>query len=225
MEQMTLEQSDAMIHTQYGISRSGKWPAAEKRHLEIQPACLVCGTTKKLAVHHVYPFHFVIALGRPDLEIDERNLRTLCSGDQVDQHHLLVGHLDDWQSYNPQLEHSIAFCHLLTARQIRSLPHWLLLHANKPPHLSLMSNQQRSAMLVLLNRLMPVEAKASYESVSSLVKDTSSPEFSAGFEKILEESKDRKAKELADLTSADRPPEEAQEHFYGEETTEEKTDG
>jgi hypothetical protein len=29
-------------------------------------------------VHHIFPFHDCVALGRPDLELDERNLITLC---------------------------------------------------------------------------------------------------------------------------------------------------
>jgi hypothetical protein len=33
-------------------------------------------------VHHIFPFHYCIALGRPDLELDDRNLITLCEDEQ-----------------------------------------------------------------------------------------------------------------------------------------------
>ena len=54
-------------------------------------------------MHHIFPFHYCIALGRPDLELDDRNLITLCedeAGKPGQNHHLLVGHLDDFESSN-----------------------------------------------------------------------------------------------------------------------------
>lgn len=65
----------------YGISRSPRWPGVEKEHLKLEPTCRVCGksaTQAPLQVHHRYPFFFAIHLGRPDLELDQRNLVTLC---------------------------------------------------------------------------------------------------------------------------------------------------
>ena len=66
-----------------GQPRSSHWPAVEKAHLAESPACACCTTassTAKQQVHHVWPFHYCIALGRPDLELDPRNLITLCEG-------------------------------------------------------------------------------------------------------------------------------------------------
>ena len=90
-----------------GITRSPEWPRVEHEHLQLQPHCEACkpGTNlqAKLQVHHIFPFHYCVALGRPDLELDQRNLITLCedeAGNPADNHHLLVGHLDDFQSSN-----------------------------------------------------------------------------------------------------------------------------
>jgi 5-methylcytosine-specific restriction enzyme A len=90
---------------QHGIARSDKWPAVERAHLEKHPQCVACVSPGAVvAVHHVMPFHICIALGRPDLELDERNLITLCAGGEG-EHHLLLGHSDDWDSMNLSVRH------------------------------------------------------------------------------------------------------------------------
>ncbi|GCE16544.1 HNH endonuclease [Dictyobacter kobayashii] len=56
---------------------------------------MVCGHRGKgLQVHHIKPFHLY-----PELELDPNNLITLCEI-RGRTHHLLIGHLDDWESYN-----------------------------------------------------------------------------------------------------------------------------
>lgn len=71
--------------------RSPKWPAVRAKYLREHPACEVCGATENNAVHHRLPYHLF-----PAKELDPDNLQTLC-----DEHHLLVGHLMSWKSYNP----------------------------------------------------------------------------------------------------------------------------
>jgi len=43
--------------------------------------------------------------GRPDFELDPRNLLTPCVHHDC-EHHVLIGHLDDYESYN---RHVLAF--------------------------------------------------------------------------------------------------------------------
>lgn len=95
------------IAAEYNIARSPKWSQVQKQHLKLQPLCVACklGTNSqtKPQVHHIFPFHYCIVLGRPDLELDQRNLITLCeneAGHPADNHHLLIGHLDDFKSSN-----------------------------------------------------------------------------------------------------------------------------
>src|SRR5262249_40052921 len=110
----TLPGGDTMaVHSDHGeleaakfdIRRSPEWPKVEKAHLAKQAHCICCRPGYKseagLQVHHIFPFHYCIALGRPDLELDDRNLITLCENEKSEpgeDHHLLVGHLDDFQS-------------------------------------------------------------------------------------------------------------------------------
>ena len=79
--------------------RSEHWPRVEEAFKVKNPRCACCGGTENLNVHHVMPFHLCIAVGRPDLELDDRNLVTLCRGPF--NCHLLFGHLGDFKGFNP----------------------------------------------------------------------------------------------------------------------------
>jgi len=80
----------------WGISqgeRSGEWRRVRDQFVEKFPVCAACGSSAALNVHHVIPFHV-----RPDLELDEWNLITLCR-----EHHFRIGHDPDgpWRSKKP----------------------------------------------------------------------------------------------------------------------------
>ena len=70
--------------------RNDDWPKVRRLHLKLHPSCEVCGATKRLAAHHIAPYQW-----NPELEMDPDNLITLCPA-----HHLFVGHLMQWASYN-----------------------------------------------------------------------------------------------------------------------------
>lgn len=103
----------------YGRSRSPQWPMVAREHLQKEPACVVCGYRGRgLQVHHIKPFHLF-----PDLELDPNNLITLCEVKGRD-HHLLLGHLDDWESYNLNIRTDAKRFHKESARQIKAEPIW-----------------------------------------------------------------------------------------------------
>ena len=78
-----------------GGKRSSKWGEVKKQHLKEYPTCASCGTSNKLEVHHIKPFHL-----HPDLELEQSNLITLCMESDC---HLLVGHGDNFKAYNPNV--------------------------------------------------------------------------------------------------------------------------
>ena len=82
--------------TAQGKGRSPQWPKARKAHLETEPKCAWCGSTKSLEVHHIRPFHL-----HPELELDPSNLITLCESDE--KCHLSKGHLGSWKQENPDI--------------------------------------------------------------------------------------------------------------------------
>ncbi len=79
-------------------SRSGQWPAIRKQFLKDNIACAVCGTKgsflKPNEVHHIKPFNL-----RPELELEENNLITLCR-----DHHFFIAHLMSWSSWNENVK-------------------------------------------------------------------------------------------------------------------------
>jgi 5-methylcytosine-specific restriction enzyme A len=81
-------------HKLAGKKRSTGWRRVRAEHLRRQPRCAVCGGTRVLEVHHVQPFHL-----HPDLELDPKNLITLCESPGLACHHVF-GHLGDWKSWN-----------------------------------------------------------------------------------------------------------------------------
>jgi hypothetical protein len=148
----------AQVAAQYGLQRSPEWPKAEKDHLQLQPTCVACGGTENLQVHHILPFHFCILLGRPDLELDQRNLITLCQG--TSDHHLLLGHLDDWQSYNHTVTQDAPGPFKgMTEQQIRADLAWQQMVESRPPVWELMTDADKAAFRQLMDTLYPLPAQ------------------------------------------------------------------
>jgi len=81
-----------------GAKRSKDWRKVRRDHLKKNPLCVVCHGTKKLQVHHMIPFYIA-----PQLELEKSNLITLCTSRKPAalNCHLLIGHLGDFQSANP----------------------------------------------------------------------------------------------------------------------------
>ena len=74
-----------------GIARSSKWGRTKRDYEIIHPKlCSVCGTKKKVELHHLLPFHLY-----PKLENDFNNLIWGCR-----DHHYFVYHLMDWSAYS-----------------------------------------------------------------------------------------------------------------------------
>lgn len=93
-----LESIDGMT---YEGPRSSEWVQIRTDFVRKHPRCEACGSTANLNVHHVVPFH-----QRPDLELVEDNLITLCR-----EHHFRIGHDPDgkgpakpsWLTSNPNV--------------------------------------------------------------------------------------------------------------------------
>ena len=149
----------ALEAARHGIPRSSEWPKVEKAHLQKQPRCICCapGTNTHAGqqVHHIFPFHYCIGLGRPDLELDDRNLITLCedeAGKPGENHHLLVGHLDDFQSSNLAVSEDAARTfHGMDAVAIKSDLSWLRKKAHRLAPLDKMTPADKEAFKRAMN--------------------------------------------------------------------------
>ncbi|GCE15893.1 HNH endonuclease [Tengunoibacter tsumagoiensis] len=117
----------ARVANKYGRARSPEWPRVAHEHLRHEPACVVCGHLGKgLQVHHIKPFHLF-----PELELDPNNLITLCEI-KGRTHHLLIGHLDDWESYNKRVREDTKLYSHQSATAIKANPHWQKEVAQRP---------------------------------------------------------------------------------------------
>ena len=150
-----------LIAARYGITRSAEWPSVERSHLARHPHCVACRRPgARVEVHHIFPFHFCVALGRPDLELDERNLITLCAESDergAGDHHLLLGHFDDWESMNLHVRGEAAGkFHGMTALVLRASDTWRKVAARRPAHLRGMSADVLHALRHAMDRHMPL---------------------------------------------------------------------
>lgn len=119
----------ARIARQYGYKRSRHWPAARRAYLVRQPTCVACKKQYRglrawfvrlftgTIVHHIVPFHVCLALDRPDLETDTRNLLTLCAG-----HHLVIGHLLNYEEFNLYAKACVLRCWGKTPEEVLHNP-------------------------------------------------------------------------------------------------------
>lgn len=99
--------------------RSPEWARVAMEHRRREPACVVCGYKgRKVQVHHIKPFHL-----HPQLELDPHNLITLCEA-RGRNHHLLLGHLNSWESYNEHIREDAKHFRHKSAREIRADAHW-----------------------------------------------------------------------------------------------------
>ena len=143
-----------------GFQRSPLWPAVQARHLAGHPDCAACARPgAPVQVHHIFPFHFCIALGRPDLELDPRNLITLCqskAGVQAPDHHLLVGHLASFQSANLSVsQEADGLFHGLTAAQLEQDPGWRSRVQTRLAPLEQLTPAERTALRAAMDRRFP----------------------------------------------------------------------
>ena len=153
------------VAVEHGLERSKRWPSVARNFVKANPHCAACEkSTTWLGIfahqvhHKVIPFHLAVLLGRPDLELDFRNLVTLCQV-PTRQHHLLLGHLDDFKSYNPECDAFIKRFFGMSAKDIESNPEWLAAEARRPKTWSNMTESEKKVLRNKLDAHLPPDPK------------------------------------------------------------------
>jgi hypothetical protein len=164
-----------LVAEEHGVRRSPHWPTVEKHFLAAHPRCSACNDdqhkarvaqvghaaliTRGLQVHHaIIPFHYAILLGRSDLELDDRNLDVFCeneAGIKTEDHHNLVGHLRNFQSYNPDIPGSLRVYRGFTHEQLIANSKFLALCAALPKKWPELSESERAALRKTLDAKLP----------------------------------------------------------------------
>ena len=158
--------ADRAIFQKTGIARSPLWDRVARAFRAAHPQCAACDETANVEIHHKFPFHYVVACGRPDLELDTRNLLTLCAKPDS-QHHLLLGHLGDWQSYNPAVNGFIKRYAGKTAAVIHATEAWQKAAAARPKHLEQMTAADKAAFKARLDKKFGPHAALMAEAVNA----------------------------------------------------------
>ena len=158
-----MSQAGTAVAAEHGVARSPHWPGVEKAVLAANPHCIACApgqVSGGLQVHHVFPLHYCIALGRPDLELDPRNLVVLCEteeGKPGENHHLLLGHLGDFKEGNLDVRSFAVTYNGQKLDQIRENANYKLAVQNqKLKALNLMSAQEKQALRALMDKTFPL---------------------------------------------------------------------
>jgi hypothetical protein len=143
-----------------GHGRSGHWPTIEKAFRKLHPQCVCCvvTSTKHVQIHHRFPFHYCVALGRPDLELDMRNLITLCEWPDhkgFPDHHLLIGHLGFFVSSNLNVVDDAHIFRGMSAAEIKKDPRWLKKVKERLKPLDEMTTKDKAAFTKLMNTTFP----------------------------------------------------------------------
>lgn len=87
----------------YSGNRSSEWNKVRKQFIKTHNVCAVCGIQKDLQVHHIQPFHLY-----PELELDTKNLITLCISKYWGFNcHLILGHAGNFRYENPWIKEDI----------------------------------------------------------------------------------------------------------------------
>jgi hypothetical protein len=142
-----------------GHGRSSHWPTVEKAFRKIHPQCVCCivKSVTHIQIHHRFPFHYCVALGRPDLELDMRNLITLCEwpSHPSPNHHLLVGHLDNFKSSNLEVAEDAITFRGMSAAEIKKDARWIKKVAGRLKPLDEMTAKDKAAFTKLMNAKFP----------------------------------------------------------------------
>ena len=81
-----------------GVSLSGlrnpDWSKIRNIYLQKNPYCEICGSKKKLEIHHIAPVHI-----DKTKELVFSNLITACR-----EHHYFICHLNSWKSWNTEVK-------------------------------------------------------------------------------------------------------------------------
>lgn len=145
---------------EHNLKRSPHWPAVERAFRKDHPVCACGGGKSKLQVHHaLIPFHYAILMGRPDLELDERNLLTI-SADPDLEYHILIGHLDNYKTWNPDVLVDVRRYHGWAKDKIKADPVWLHKKSVRPKLWPDMSEKERQDLAEWMNHHLPrIEAQ------------------------------------------------------------------
>jgi len=149
------------ISQNHGVPRSGAWKTIEKKYKFEHPVCACCGlhvVEVPIQVHHIIPVHFAVLLGRSDLELDYRNLISLCESEQglhCENHHNLLGHLHDFGSFNPRVATDVVTFKDVKQIDFLNSTYFKAAFAQRIKNFNALSVQEKNELTIFIDNLFP----------------------------------------------------------------------
>jgi len=154
------------VGIEHGAHRSAHWATVRRQFLGDHPDCIYCTPEDKgkftVEVHHIHAFHCCIGVGRPDLELDERNLVGLCEtthGKPAKDHHVAQGHLGDYQYNNDKVLSEIDQYLGMTKEEIEATETWKTASANRGKKFSDWTHDEKVAFRAMLDETLPPDPR------------------------------------------------------------------
>ena len=153
----------AKVALSHGVLRSPHWHYVEETFLHDNPNCIACQEKDYgkvgVQIHHaIVPFHLAILCGRPDLELDPRNLVSLCETEHnkpASNHHLLLGHLKDFASWNKDVREDAKKYFGLTEAEILAHPDYMEKVKSRPDPIQEKSPENLAKLKEWLDQTLP----------------------------------------------------------------------
>ena len=132
------------------VVRDPKWTDVRNKYISTHNKCVVCGATQDLQIHHIFPVSYIRALGRPELELDVRNFMTLCESPNAN-HHLLIGHLDLWESVNLAVNVDADKYKNLNAASLKQNVHWKAEVKSRPSPANSLTHDEKKIIIQMMD--------------------------------------------------------------------------
>lgn len=135
------------------------------------PNCIICDRTAdkvELVAHHIYPISLLRLINRLDLELDDRNIRTICEDKKLGCHYLFA-HYQDWKSYNPDIDEFADMFKNSTVAEILESSTYQSALTNRPCPIHMMPRTTLNCIASQLADIMPIKLNKALKSPSHML--------------------------------------------------------
>ena len=136
--------------------------SVEKAYKIKHPDCIYCGAGSGqkvgIQIHHIHPFHQVVGVGRNDLELDPRNLTSLCETEKnkpAPDHHIACGHLGSFQRNNEKVLEDVILYSGKDQHLIEGMVEWKTEESSAPKPFSAWTEQEKKDYRAKLDKELP----------------------------------------------------------------------
>jgi hypothetical protein len=162
---MNKTDNGAQVAAEHGIARSPHWATVQQAYKKVHPDCIYCGPGSGqkygIQIHHIHAFHVVVGVGRSDLELDFRNLTSLCESEEnkpAPNHHISEGHLGSFQRNNDTVVEDVKKFFGQAIQLIEATDYWKNKKNSAPKAFSTWTHDEKVAYRKMLDATLPPDS-------------------------------------------------------------------